>query len=241
MLRKTKGIVLHSFKYGESGIIARILTQQMGLQSFLVHGVRKSKSRNKANLFQPLTLVDLVVYAKENESLHNIKEIRCSYPFRTIGTDIRKTSIAIFISEMLLNAYKHQDMQEEAFDFIYKAAQQLDIQENNIAGFHLIFLLHLSKFLGFFPARNYTTNRTYFNLQEGLYQETFDHSTYCLGQEESQYFFNLSHPEAIQNMDMPITASMRTLLLSKIITYYKLHLEGFKEVKSLIVLESVFK
>lgn len=242
MLVKTQGIVLHSFKYGESGIIARILTREMGLQSFLVHGVRKTKAKNKANLFQPLTLVELVVYNKQNSSsnLLNIREIQCLHHFTTIGTDIIKTTLALFLGEVLLNAFTRQEMHQQAFSFIHQAIVHLDGREENLGAFHIYFLIQLSKYLGFAPQDNYTEKHCYFNLMEGIFQKEIDHTAYCLDKESSHYFFRLSQMSTDNYIDFSIPVQKRKELLHKILEYYKLHLEGFKEVRSHQVLEIVF-
>ncbi len=240
MIQQTRGIVLHSFKYGESGMIARVLTQNLGLQSYLVQGMRKSKSRIKPNLFQPLTIVDLVVYHKNREGLQRIKEIRCSHPSQSITTDISKTSIAVFISEMLLNAFSRQEMNPEAFDFIFKAILKLESLQENMADFHIIFLLEMSRFLGFFPGKNFSSQNCYFNLREGLYQNGFDDPAHCLDREESNYFFQLSSANIADYHAMQIPAEVRKSLVHKTIDYYRFHMEGFRDVRSLKVLESVF-
>jgi len=240
MIHTTQGIVLHSFKYGDSGIIARILTPGLGLQSYLVQGARKSKSKIRASLFQPLTLLDMVVYHKEKSGLQRIKQAHCTYPFHSLATDIRKTTLAIFLCEMLMNAFKHQEPQKEAFDFIFHAAQKLDMEEENLAVFHMVFLLQLSKFLGFAPGKNYSELRCYFNLKEGLYQSQYDNAVLCLTHEESNYFFRLSGANLQDSSKLAIPPAIRKILLQKTIDFYRYHMEGFKEVKSHHILESVF-
>jgi len=64
MLHHTEGIVLGSLKYKESSLIVKIFTNAFGMQSYVVNGVRSSKSQGKTALYQPLTLLDMVVYHK---------------------------------------------------------------------------------------------------------------------------------------------------------------------------------
>ncbi len=240
MIRSTQGIVLHSFKYGESGMIARILTPSAGLLSFLVHGVRKARSKNKAHLLQPLTLLDMVVYIKPGDQLQNIRELHCAKPFATIHTDIRKTTMALFLAEVLLNTCKHQQIQEEAYHFIENSILLLDREDTRMADFHLIFLLQLTQYLGFFPARNYSATHCYFNLREGSYQQAFHGNTESLEQDDSRIFFALSDAQISTHEPIPLPREKRMYLLYKIIDYYRYHMDGFKEVKSLKVLEAVF-
>jgi len=241
MLHTTPGIVLHSFKYSDTSIIARILTRDLGLQSYLVPGVRKSRSRVKASLFQPLTLVEMVAYHKENMGLQRIKEIRCPHPVPNLSADIRKSAIAMFLCEMMLNAFQHQEPQAQAFDYIYKSVLALDMQERNLSTFHISFLMQLSKYLGFAPGSGYSEQKSFFNLREGNYQHEPDIAGQSLGSEESAYFFRLSQIQPGDDINFNIPLSVRKTLLARTIDYYRMHLEGFRELKSQKVLDVVFQ
>lgn len=240
MLHTTEGIVLHSLKYGDTSLIVRILTPKLGMQSYLVQGVRKSKSRFRASHFQPFTLVEMVAYHKEKSGLQRIKELRCPHPTPGIQTDIRKTSLAIFLCEILSHTFKHQEPQPEAFRFIYQAVLTLEQEQENLATFHIVFLLQLSRYLGFFPGKNYSEQYCFFSLTEGLYQSSIDNASHCLGKEESYLLYHLTGIQPGENPHIKISAALRKILLHKTIDYYRLHLDGFKEIKSLPTLEVVF-
>jgi len=81
MLHKTKGIVLNYIKYSDTSIIAKIYTEAFGLQSYIVNSVRSSKAKNKIALFQPLTLLEMVVYHKNHQGLQRISEMRTAEPY----------------------------------------------------------------------------------------------------------------------------------------------------------------
>src|SRR5882672_9146695 len=126
MLHKTRGIVFRFTKYGDSSIIVTIFTELFGLQTYIVNGVRSKSSKSKIALFQPLTLLDLVVYHRENANILRIKEVRCLYPYQTIHLDIRKSTIALFLSEILNRAVKDQSHAEEIGEFIINSLTALD-------------------------------------------------------------------------------------------------------------------
>ncbi len=239
MLVKTKAIVLHSFKYGETSVIARLFTREAGLQSYLVSGVRKSRSRIKQNLFQPLTIVDLVAYQKEKGGLQRIREITCPAPFENIPYDIPKTSIAIFLSEILTKSVKEQEPYPELFDFIFSALDFLDHTKGKVSDFHLIFLLKLSRYLGFYPRTNYDQTHCFFNLKEGMFQKNPCAISLCLDKELSRHFFELAHTGFAEMESLSINPQTRKSLLEKTLDYYRMHLEGFQEVRSHFVLEMV--
>ena len=61
MIESTKGICLHYYKYSENSVIAKIFTENFGLQSYVIKGVKNKKSKNKLNILQSLNIVQLEV------------------------------------------------------------------------------------------------------------------------------------------------------------------------------------
>lgn len=240
MLVNTEGIVLHSFKYSDTSIIARIYTSKLGLQSYLVPGVRKKRATIKYNLFQPLSMFDMVVYHKERDGLQRIKEISSLKQYNHINTDIRKTSIAIFISEVLMNCLKEQESNPQLFEFLKKSFVFLDDSEDKVADFHLVFLLQLTRYLGFYPNLKQNFKNSVFNLKEGVYQHSDADTMYCIDSQLSDAFLRLCNINYNDLDCLYIPYQQRKLLLEKTIEYYKLHMAGFRDIKSLTVLESVF-
>ncbi len=239
MIEKTAGIILHSLKYSETSIIARVFTREAGLHSYLVPGVRKAKSRFKKNLFQSLSVVELVAYHKERGGLQRIKEISCPQPYDSLPYVITKTSIAVFLAEILNHALKNQEANIQLYDFIADSLKQLDQTSGNIANFHLVFLIRLSRYLGFNPRDNHDKHHRFFNIKEGLFQTRIDDPDYCLDERLSLVFLQVINTELPQQQDLNIIKDDRKLLLQKIIDYYRYHLEGMPEIKSHQVLETV--
>ncbi len=240
MLINTEGIVLHSFKYSNTSIITRIYTKELGLQSYLVPGVRKKKATFKFNLFQPLSLFEIIVYHKERDGLQRIKEISSLNQYNSINTDIRKTTIAIFLSEILTNCLKEQESNPELFNFLKQSFIFLDKTETKITNFHLIFLLQLTKYLGFYPNLKENLKNTVFNLKEGVFQNNKKKSLYHLDNQLSDVFFKLCKMDYTDIDKFSLHSKERKQILEKTMDYYKLHMAGFKEIKSLYVLETVF-
>ncbi|MFC0185163.1 DNA repair protein RecO [Pseudarcicella hirudinis] len=149
MLRKTKGIVINYIRYRETSIIVKIFTEEFGIQTFIENGVRSAKSKNKIALFQPLTLLDLVVYHKEGKDLHRISELKCLIPFQTLPFNIYKSSIALFITEILGKCMKEETGNISLFRFLLNSILWLDAAEDDFENFHLQFLIKLASFLGF--------------------------------------------------------------------------------------------
>jgi len=149
MLHKTRGIVFRFTKYGDSSIIVTIFTDQFGLQTYIVNGIRSKSSKTRIALFQPLTLLDLVVYHRENANINRIKEVKCFHPYHNIYQDIVKSSIAMFINEVLNKSVKDESHTENLSEFLISSLITLDTLTENSENFHLVFLLKLSRYLGF--------------------------------------------------------------------------------------------
>jgi DNA repair protein RecO (recombination protein O) len=240
MLSKTRGIVLNYIKYSESSIIVKIYTENFGLQSFLIRSSRSKKSRIKAGIFQPLVLLEFVAEHKKKSKLHTIKEITHCVQFSGISSDIRKSSIAIFIAEILNKSIREEEQNKDLFGFLFDTIQFLDKKEGRISEFHLYFLLDLTKFLGFYPQDDYGENRSIFNLYNGKFQEYLPEHSYYIEKGLSKRLHELI---AISNTDRDnyhFATGIKKELINKLIDYYRIHLNGFSIVQSHTVLEDIF-
>lgn len=220
MLHKTRGIVFRFTKYGESSIIVTIFTELFGIQTYIVNGIRSKNSKGKIALFQPLTLLDLVVYYKENANIKRIKEVKCAHQYQALTTDIRKSIIAIFISEMLNKTVKDETHAQEIFEFLFHALMLLDHQQNSVENFHLVFLIKLSRFLGF-----------------GAHQADEILGARILDSEEEAILKNLLQADFTEQIVM--TNVQRRNLLEAILRFYTLHIESLGEIKSVQVLRDI--
>jgi len=239
MLHQTRGIAIHTTKFSETSSVVKIYTELFGLQSYLVKGVRKQKSKIKPGLFQPLTLLDLVVYHKERSSLQNLKEANYSHPYQTIPFDIRKSSIALFLNELVYKTIHGEEPHPELFSFLYDTCLHLDRVGDNFSLFHLVFSLQLTRYLGCMPQFNYSAKTPFLNLREGIFQAGApEHHDYLDPSMSSLFFQLLQTPEGAAT-SVQIPAKTRDTLLEMILFYYRLHVPGFREMQSHHVLHTV--
>ncbi|GAB3658655.1 hypothetical protein GCM10028791_31730 [Echinicola sediminis] len=227
MIKKTQGIVIHYIKYRETSIIVKIFTRDLGMKSYIVNGVRSAKSRSKMAFYQPLTLLDLVVYDKENASLNRISEVKLAYPFHRIPFDYFRSGVAMFVGEVLGKAIYDNYQNEFLYDYIYNAVTYLDQEGVNLGTYPLTFLLEASKFLGFSPE----TASEFF---EQVHPDVND-SNYAL--EEKRHFTLLLQQPFDARTKIP--AAIRKKLLDDLLAFYRIHLETFVEIKSLGVLRGL--
>jgi DNA repair protein RecO (recombination protein O) len=231
MLHKTRGIALNYIRYRESSIIARIYTEAFGIQSYIVNGVRSSTSKmNRIALFQPLTLLEMVVYYKEKQdNVHRIAEMKCYHPFLTLPYHVAKSSLALFVTEILGKTLREEETNEPLFRFIEQSVLYLDHADSGFENFHIQFLIQLASYLGF-GIENLQDLEG--ELKNNHFPQTADASELKATEQL------LLHDYGAQ---VSLDRTRRILILEKLLFFYKIHMDSLGEIKSLEVLKEVMK
>lgn len=240
MYCKTEGIVLHGIKYGDTGRIVTVYTEAFGRTSFILQGIHSKKSQGKANLLQPLFLLELEVDHRQGRELQRAREIKIWHPYQTLPFDVVKSSQAIFIAEMLYRVLKEEEARPELFEFLSHSFRIFDLMREGMANFHLVFLIHLTRFMGFSPSNNYSDKRNIFDMASGSFTESKPPHPHFLGPEDSIILSELINISFEEMGHINLNSGTRNLILVKIIEYFSLHLGIRLQVKSLQVLHELF-
>ncbi len=237
MLVNTKAIVLTSLKYGEADLIVKCFTEE-GIRTYLLKRILKSKSK-KVNIayFQPLTQLKLTAVHNSKGNLNSIREARISNLYQSISINILKQSIALFLAEVLSYALYEEEKNPKLFEYIETALIWLDSHAST-ANFHILFLMNLTKYLGFYPEVN-KKETYYFNLSEGFFTKNKP-LHHALAGEKLILFKSIIGINFDINERLDLNARSRSIVLDIILEYYELHVPGFKKPKSLDVLKEVF-
>jgi DNA repair protein RecO (recombination protein O) len=233
---KTKAIVLSALKFQEKSLIVKCFTLSDGLKSYFVRDAFSGKKNNqKIAYFQPLTLLEIEAVHKNKGTLENFKEIKISHPYSSIPTEISKSTIVMFLSEMLHHSIHEEEANPDFFSFLETALLWLDTNDY-IGNFHLILLMESTKFLGFYPEDS-NPNFDFFEMREGVFVP-FETVT-CLNKINSFLLKKLLELR-FESTNVSFNSKERQELLKIIVDYYALHLDGFRKPKSLEVLMEVF-
>lgn len=236
MLIKTRAIVISSLKYQEKSLIVKCLTQSDGLKSYFVpNAFSAKKSNQKIAYFQPLSLLEIEANHKNKGTLEHFKEIKLAHAYQTISTDIVKSSIAIFLSEIIHHSIHEEEKNDKLFDFLESALLWLDAHDE-MANFHLILMLEMTKFLGFYPDISEMEYK-FFDSKEGTF--SIFQGTNCLNEHETFLFKKLISLKFDADQKV-FSGTERQILLKILLQFYTIHLDGFKKPKSLEVLKEVF-
>ncbi len=240
MLSKTKGIVLHHINYSESSVIATIYTQDYGRRSFMINRVRGRGTTEKVNILQPLFILDMDIYYQPNRDIQRVKEMKNLIAFNTIPYQVIKSTLALFMAEVLYKSIREEESNKELFDFLFHTIQLLDITETGISNFHIMFLLQLTKYLGFYPEISYSKEKPIFDLRNGTFISAVPFHPDYMRPEVSIDLSNALKLNSNNLSKWKISSEKRYQLLEKIIEYYQIHVTGFGKVNSLQILKEVF-
>jgi len=211
MISATRAIVLNHLRYGDNSLIVNLYTESMGRQAVFVKGIFSKKSTMRVALFQPLHLVETDLYYRANRQIQRLSNVRMYYQFQSITFDPVKSCIALFIAEILYKTLKEEEANAELFVFLLHTIQALDLNDHGTANFHLVFLVHYSRYLGF-----------YLKYDQMMLPQLFGMS-----------FDNLSN--------LQINHHQRNYLTEYLLRYYTTHVANFGKLKSFPVLQNIFQ
>ncbi len=239
MLVKTEGIVLHSLKYGEQRVIVDIFTREQGRLSFIVPVPRSERSKIKKQYLQPLTLLQLECDVRPQQQLQKLRDASLLQPLPSLLSDPKKLTICLFVSEFLYHALKGEQQNTPLFDYVRSSIEWLDGCQDNFANFHLVFLMRTARFLGFFP--NLEEEGDYFDLRGATFCSAPPlHRDFLLPQEAGRI-------RLLMRMDYPtmhlfrLSRLERGRILEILLLYYRLHLPAFPELRSVAVLQELYR
>ncbi|MFI3316898.1 MAG: DNA repair protein RecO C-terminal domain-containing protein [Rikenellaceae bacterium] len=237
---KGRGIVLGTVKYGDSSLVAQLLTDVGGRQSYMVQGVRSSRGRgSKLALFQPLFALEFEGVEPSRGELHRFGEVRSGITLGKTPFDVRRSTIALFMAEVLYRLIKESEANEPLFDFVWGCVEALDRIDEGVANFHLWFLSNLSRFLGFSPANNYSKG-SYFDIKEGCYTLEKPSHTSIMQADNALILRDMIECDVRHLGEIGLNRHQRVSFLEALMQYYGYHLESIHSVRSISILMELF-
>ena len=238
---KARGVVLNTLKYGESSIIAHILTDVAGRRGYMVQGLGKGKgsSRGKGALFQPMFLVEFVGLESNKMDLDRLKEVTLAEPLQTIPFDVRKSTIALFISEVLYKLVREVEPNSPLFEFVYDSVVALDRMNEGVYNFHLWFMVALSRHLGFYPSGEYAEGMI-FDIESGCFAATPPLGGLYINADNTLLFHQLLESSPADLAQIALSRVQRKDFLGALLAYYGYHLDTIHTISSLRILSEVF-
>jgi DNA repair protein RecO (recombination protein O) len=240
MIETTRAITLNYLRYSETSIIAQVYTEKFGRVSFMVKGALRPRSRFKAVLFEPFTLIEVEYNNKHSQSLKTPINIQLIGIQNNIRTDVRKSTLALFLSELVYKTVREEHADYALFEFLFQSIQLLDAIEKGTFAFHLWFIVQLSRLLGFGPMNNYSEALPVFDVKSAKFVSRSPYTQKYIDGQEAQKLSQLmdSGVSGFQNIELSV--AQRNKILDSLLDLYSVHHEGISSLKSLSILREVF-
>ena len=236
-----QGIVLQSIRYGDTSLIVKVFTRNLGLRSYMVKGAFNRNSKSRAALFQNLHLINYVEASRPNKgSLGYLKDVQLTTVYQSIPFVMNKSAILMYISELLSKTIIEQEQNEVMFDFIVRSLLWLDLVEQDYANFPLFFTLELTRHLGFYPKSNHETGYC-FDMMEGSFAHDLPVHPYYFDNENAQLLAQMLNVSIDEACRMPLRVSQRRELLDGLIVFMRLHAPVMNDFHSHEVLKTVLE
>ena len=238
---KARGIVLHSIKYGESGLVVYMLTDVGGRRTYMVQGVRPSSGRgSKLALFQPMFALEFEGLESTKAEMHRLRDVHNAFALQSLPFDVRKSTIALFMAEVLYRLVRESEHNAQLFDFVWGSVGALDQMQEGVANFHLWFLANLSRMLGFSPGNIYAEG-AWFDIAEGGFTLLPPRiSTLALSKENARILNDLLECDVRYLAEIGLNRTQRVDFLNAMLVYYGYHLDAIHAVQSVKILREVF-
>lgn len=240
MLYTTRGIILHVMPYNDRYSIIHTYTEVFGRVSYLVTRSRSRKSNVSHALFTPLSVLEMEVDHQATRDLQRIRETRICCPLHTIASHPVKNVIALFTAEVMYRSVRTKETDPKLFGFLYDSIRWLDVSEQGVANFHIVFLIHLVRYLGVFPNADDYRAGCFFDLLNGVFVSLPPEHAYYLNETESVVFSRLLRMNYGNMALYSFSGRERSNIIRRILDYYRLHLSDFPEIKSLSVMQHLF-
>tara|TARA_X000000368_G_scaffold418521_1_gene418556 strand:- start:522 stop:1229 length:708 start_codon:yes stop_codon:yes gene_type:complete len=233
MKYKSRAIALSYIKHGESSIIAKVFTEEKGLQSFIIKRVRSGKSKKKLSLFQALQLLSINASYLPKKRTQYLNDISLLNSHIQEGVNMKKNFISLFVAEVSSKILHENEADRPLFQFLWNLKNTLDSSNEIDPNFPIIFMIDLSKYLGFYPLSNGEVS-AYFNLELGEFTSNPKQLNYYVNRENSQYFNALLNKKKVI-----IPYANRNQMLLNLIDYYRLQHHELKNITSHLIIESL--
>ena len=236
-----RGVVLNTIKYGDKGLVVQMLTSSHGRQSFMVQGLgsRGGRSGTRAALFQPLFALEFEGLESSKMQMHRFAEVHAGIVLHSIPFDVKKSTIALFMAEVLHRLVKESEANEMLFDFVWGSIEALDVADEGVANFHLWFLSNLCRFLGFSPGNEYMADG-WFDMAEGLYVGVEPPKRLAMSPQNAQILRDMLECDVRYLGEVGLNRAQRVEFLDALLAYYAYHLDTINSVQSIKILQEVF-
>lgn len=219
-------------------MILKLFTLQHGTTSFIVKGIKRKKGGSA--LLQPFHYLELTSNFKADKDLNFGNQVRLSKPSYSLTSDIRKSTVALFLTEVLNKTLKETAPNEELYYLTESLIKEYD-EKDFTPLFHHFFLTQLIVLLGINP--NFGRNKSIdlLNINDGVFEYNPQPGTNYFPLESSQALKQLLGMNFDGLNDLKLDRKVKQELLINLIKYIETQTEIKRgSIQSYKILETIF-
>ena len=231
MFVTSRAIVLNKVRHNDNTVIVTLYTEAQGTVSFAVkrssRGTTQSRSI-KVQLLQPLTLLTIEWDHHPTRQLQQLRNIEGTHlsPLRNFAITDN------LIAEALYHALK-EEHQGDVFPFLqYSMTHEGD-------NMPIVLLIQLAHHLGIAPEAIPFKEKNFFDLLNAEYTASLPQHNYYLYPSDAQHIPLMLRLNYHTMHRVRLTPDEQHRILRIILTYYRLHIPNFPQLRSLEILRDM--
>lgn len=242
MLHHDRVIVLRTIRFKENSLIVSCYAREHGRITLLVNNAFPKGKKIGLNVyFQPLSILEVVYYYRPNAEIYRVKEVTPTHAFTSLHLNPIKLAITIFLGELIYRTVREQETNQHLFAFIENSVQMLDNLKAGVANFHLIFMVQLSRYLGFYPLNRWSPAEPYFDIKNGVFCGVEPAHGFVLERQTSRLLSNLMDTPMLNPEMLSLNQNQRQILIEAITSFYRFHLGSGIRFRTLPILTQLFE
>ncbi|MBS1569802.1 MAG: recombination protein O N-terminal domain-containing protein [Bacteroidetes bacterium] len=233
-LHTTRAIVLRAFRHGDNSVVLKAYTEAFGARTYVARTGKRGAARPA--YLQPLARVELVVTESRERDMHRIQEARLRLPYGDSHTDQARAAVLLFMQEVFYRTLREESPDTALFNCLEQLLAEVDTGSRP-GMLPLLVLLRLAKHLGFLPELP-QPGEDRFDMQEGWFFRGPAPHAHCMEPPIASVLAELLRAE-INGDDPLIGGAARRELLDQLLVFFRMHVEGFGQLRSPEVLHAL--
>lgn len=241
MTEKYKAIILDITRHNDKHNIVTVFSRMRGRIVFLSPCGCGKAGKIRQSRLQPLAVIEGDMRFNQTAELQKLGAFALYEVWHDLYFHPIKRMMVLFLSEFLNKLLKASMPDENMWDYIVASLRLLDGMTHGITDFHIAFMASLLPFTGIQPDASQFESGRIFDMRSGSFTDTVPpHNDYLKG-EEARFAAVLSRIDFVSIKALHLNGELRRKILARLLTYYAIHFPGTANMKSLSVLQEIFR
>lgn len=202
-------------RHSDQTVVAHLFTRAYGMVPFVVKRPSGGRAGGHAAMLSLLTQLSIECHAPVDGCIQRLSGAEIDEPYVSLPFSMHKTAMSMFLADVLWHALRHEQASDSLYEFVSLSLRWLDGADDGYANFHIVFLLQLTRYMGYDPRM----------LPEAG---------------ELQMDKLMRHNYRTMRL-LQLNGRQRSHFLHRLVDFYRQNVPGFPELKSMEILEDTYR